>query len=209
MQKNKLGEKIAELCAHAKLEEIYGTKLKAALIIPRRGKEGTIILDIVYEMQDGDIIIAESKFNLSKRGKVNQVIYGADDEIGAALRMTVEDAVTQLEGQWVKDRIDEIGKKNSRLAIKMRSAWDNFKLKVVEIRTIPEVNGGKATISEIIVTDETENVNNFKRKIPTPLTPQQKEAKSIARKLARERAPAEHAERIAKDARLRAKKENF
>ena len=102
--KNKLGEKIAELCAHAKLEEIYGTKLKAALIIPRRGKEGTIILDIVYEMQDGDIIIAESKFNLSKRGKVNQVIYGADDEIGAALRMTVEDAVTQLEGQWVKDR---------------------------------------------------------------------------------------------------------
>jgi hypothetical protein len=204
--KNKIGERIAELCAHAKLEEKYATRLQSALLIPRRGEEGVVILDIVYKLDDGRIIFAESKFNLSKRGKVNQLIYAVDDEVGAAQVLTVEGGITQLDPRWNLDRIKEIEKKNARLAREFSIASDNGKLIVLEIRTVPEVSGGKAVIKEIQVTDETQTFNNFKRGIPAKLSDKQKSVRSLAKKLAYDRSLVEHAERIAKDARDLAEK---
>ncbi len=202
--KNILGEKIAELCAHDKLEKVYGSRLKSALIIPRRGDEGAVILDIVYELQEGDIIIAESKFNLSKRGKLKQKIFALDDTVGAAEVWNLEGGITQLDGRWVMDRIKEIEKQDARLARKIRTALEDFKLQVVEIRTVPEIKNGKAVIKNVILKDETQRVNNFKRGIPEQRTLRQKQARSIEKKLAAERSPADHAEKIAKDARKRA-----
>jgi hypothetical protein len=207
--KNKIGERIAELCAHAKLEEKYASRLQSALLIPRRGEEGVVILDIVYKLDDGRIIFAESKFNQSKRGKVNQLIYAVDDEVGAAQVLTVEGGITQLDPRWTLDRIKEIEKKNARLAREFSIAADNGNLIVLEIRSVPEVSGGKAVIKEIQVTDETQTFNNFKRGISAKLSDKQKAVRSLGKKLAFDRSPAEHAEWIAKYAKKEKEKAKF
>lgn len=78
-QLNKVGERIGELNAELYIEKTYNTAIKQKVQIPRRGTEGVVILDLVYELENREIIVIEAKFNLSLRGMSKDVIFVADD----------------------------------------------------------------------------------------------------------------------------------
>jgi hypothetical protein len=202
--KNKIAEQIGELCADQKINELFSSRVKSALAIPRRGEEGVVILDLVYELEGGAIVLVESKFGTSQRGKLVQTMFAADDEVGAAQVLKVEDGITQLEGRWIRDRIAEIRKKDYLLADRLDATWKNFNLKVLEVRTEPEIAAGKARIRNILVTDETEGANRFLRGVPVQRTSRQQQSRAIAKKIAADKSAAESADRIAGDLRKQA-----
>ncbi len=198
--KKSIGEKIGELCADIKVKEMYAGRIKKVLVIPRRGEKGAVILDIAYELDKDEVLLIESKFNTAKKGKVYQNIFEADDVTGTGAVETIklEDQVTQLEGPWLQDRITEIRRQDNRLANKLSTAWEKSKLRVHEINTVPEVANGKATIKEISVKDETENLNKFKQGIHQQITDKERGLRDIAKKEANNRKAANEAKDRAK-----------
>lgn len=171
--KNKIAERIGELCADEEIKRRFGAQLKSVVAIPRRGEEGVVILDLAYELEGNAFVIAELKFNTSQKGKLVQRIIAADDVVGEAQIATVEGGITQLEGQWVIDRISEVKKQDYRLALKLDEARKDLRLVVLEVRTVPEIKDGKALIKEIKVTDHTETLNRFTRGLPVERTGKQ------------------------------------
>jgi hypothetical protein len=202
--KNKIAEQIGELCADQEIKRRFGAQFKSVVAIPRRGEEGVVILDLAYELEGNVFVIAESKFNTSQKGKLVQNIIAADDVIGEAQIASVEGGITQLEGRWIIDRISEIRTKDYRLALKLDDARKDFRLIVLEVRTLPEINNGKAVIKEIKVTDETETINRFTRGLPVERTPKQQLERSIAKRVALDKSAADTSVKIAKDLRAKA-----
>jgi hypothetical protein len=204
--KNKIAERIGELCADEEIERRFGAQLKSVVAIPRRGEEGVVILDLAYELEGNAFVIAESKFNTSQKGKLVQRIIAADDVVGEAQILTVEGGITQLEGRWVIDRISEVEKQDYRLALKLDEARKDLRLVVLEVRTVPEIKDGKALIKEIKVTDHTETLNRFTRGLPVERTAKQQLNRSVAKRLAADKSAAETSAKVAKDLRAKADK---
>src|SRR4051794_12737979 len=58
---NKLKESIGEYGARRHVERTFGSQIKTELVVPRRGVQGPPVLDIVYELVDGRIVVIEAK----------------------------------------------------------------------------------------------------------------------------------------------------
>ena len=156
--KNILAEKIGEYYAKIKVNKLYPQN-KGFITIPTRGSKGAPVLDIVYELENGEILIVESKFNTSQLGKVNREIFAAS-ESGEIAPLTLKAAGRQLDEYWLQDRIREIRKTNKRLANKLSRAWTDGKLKVLKLQTILNVESGEFVVK---VTDVTSDLDDFKR----------------------------------------------
>lgn len=175
---NKIAERIGELNAdlyvNQKAEELFNSKIKERVVIPRRGTRGVSILDLAYELENGDLLIVEAKFNLSLRGKVIEEVFAAEDisskitrvegkqkiEGEGVTKLSLREQVEQLDSPWVQGRIRELREKNFRLANKFNSALFAEKLHILEIRTIPDIVDGKLVVI-VQVTDESKKISAY------------------------------------------------
>lgn len=159
-------EAVGVAAAEAAIERKYQGTIVKRLLIPIRGTEGPPIFDLVYEFKNGQVAIVECKFNTSRRGMVNELIFGADDisGSGAVEKLVLKGQVKQLDPRWIQQRINEVAEYEITLANKIGTAFQADKLIVLEARTIPAFKDGKLVgVKEVLFIDETEKIIRFRR----------------------------------------------
>ena len=138
---NKIKELIGEAAARAEVSTKYGASTLKYVSVPER-YAGTPILDLLFELDTGELVLVEAKFGTSLLGRTNdRRVFLVD---GDKLRqLPLQRQVEQLEVIWTKDRIAEIGKLDPELAKKLSQAIDSQKLHILELRTRVEIAKGK------------------------------------------------------------------
>ncbi|MDQ3902798.1 MAG: hypothetical protein M3247_03965 [Thermoproteota archaeon] len=132
---NKVKELLGEMGADLEVSRRYGQSGFKKLIVPRRGDKGAYIIDILYELEGGQLIWVESKFGSSQLGRTidrHTFLVGSG---GKLTPLPLQRQTEQLDAQWIKDRINEIKKKDPALAKRLEDAVNKEQLAVLEVRT--------------------------------------------------------------------------
>lgn len=145
---NSIKENIGEFGARRYIRQKYGEEILRETRVPRRGK-GAPILDLVYELKSGKIIVIEAKYQKTKispetgkalapsvpLGKTNRVIFGVS-EIGEIAPISQKNKLKQFSPQWFQNRLDELAKRKGealRFANKLERAWVNGNIESLAI----------------------------------------------------------------------------
>jgi hypothetical protein len=155
---NKVKELLGEAGAEAEVARKYGPGKIRHVSVPRRGTSGAQILDILYELENGELVLVESKYGESLLGRtLDRHVYVVGVSEGKAVRtqLPLKRQVKQLDHLWIKDRIAEIERQDPALAKRLQNAVDKEQLKVLEVRTEVDQSGSRLT-SEI--TDHSERI---------------------------------------------------
>jgi hypothetical protein len=145
---NKLKEGIGEFGTRNYAERTFGKgNIKSEVLVIRRGTAGAPVLDVVYELHNGDFVVLEAKYNEAQLGKVNERVFQMGDtgpesipvrNPKEALKATIkvnEGAVGQFSPKWFQDRIHEIRARGDRqLAKRLQQAWDRGKIHAHVVR---------------------------------------------------------------------------
>src|SRR5215203_5511466 len=160
---NKVKELLGEAGARAKLAETYGPGRIRYVDVPIRGTKGPPVLDILYELDSGELILVESKYGESLLGRTrDRRVYRVGVSQGQVVKtpLPLKRQVEQLDANWVKDRIAEIEKKDPELAGRLREAVKKDQLKILEVRTEVDETGARLTSD---ITEHTERVREQMR----------------------------------------------
>lgn len=121
---NKIKELIGEAAATAEVSKKYGSSTLKYVSVPERS-EGTPILDLVFELDTGEMVLVEAKFGTSLLGRTNdRRVFLVDPgklKPENLKPLPLQRQVEQLEVQWTKDRIAEIKKWEPELATKLEN----------------------------------------------------------------------------------------
>lgn len=159
---NKVKELLGEAGAELEVAKKYGPGKLKNVSVPQRGTKGPQILDILYELDDGRLVLVESKYGGSLLGRTNDRYVYLVSERGAMTPLPLKRQVEQLDALWIKDRIAEIEKKNPTLARRLREAVEKEQLGVLEVRTTVDVDQAGAQLRSDI-TDHTERFRDQAR----------------------------------------------
>lgn len=149
---NKVKELLGEAGARAEVAKKFGAGRVTHVGAPRRGPKGAPILDLLYELDSGELVLVEAKYGESLLGRtVDRHVYVVGVSEGKAVRtpLPLKRQVTQLDAHWVEDRIAEIERTDPALAERLRNAVKNKQLRVLEVRSKAN-QSGTGLINEII-----------------------------------------------------------
>lgn len=153
----KLKEWLGEAGAEREVAGIYGShRLRSEVSVPRRGKRGTVILDLLYQLDSGQFVLVEAKYGVSQAGRTNDTrtfLVEASKNKVKKVPLPLKRQIEQLDALWIKDRIEEIAKNNKALAKALREAIGGERLIVLEVRSRVDPGTGQLTSQ---VTDHTE-----------------------------------------------------
>src|SRR5215207_20458 len=65
----KVKELIGEVGAREEVARIYGSNRLTHVSVPRRGKEGALVLDLLFRLDDGQLVLVEAKYGVSQMGR--------------------------------------------------------------------------------------------------------------------------------------------
>ena len=160
---NKIKELIGEAAATAEVSKKYGSSTLKYVSVPERS-EGTPILDLVFELDTGEMVLVEAKFGTSLLGRTNdRRVFLVDPgklKPENLKPLPLQRQVEQLEVQWTKDRIAEIKKTEPELATKLENIKNQNKLHILEVRTKVEIAKGKPPELSSQINDHTEKFRN-------------------------------------------------
>jgi hypothetical protein len=152
---NKVKELLGEAGAQLEVANKYGPGRLKHVSVPRRGTKGAQILDILYELDDGRLVLVESKYGGSLLGRTTDRHVYLVSPRGVKTPLSLKRQVEQLDAAWIKDRIAEIETKDPALAQRLREAVEKEQLGVLEVRTAVDVDQAGARLRSDI-TDHTE-----------------------------------------------------
>jgi flagellar biosynthesis GTPase FlhF len=152
---NKVKELLGEAGAQLEVAKKYGPGRLKHVSVPRRGTKGAQIFDLLYELDDGRLVMVESKYGGSLLGRTTDRHVYVVSERGAMTPLPLKKQVEQLDALWIKDRIAEIETKDPALAQRLRDAVEKERLGVLEVRTAVDVDQAGARLRSDL-TDHTE-----------------------------------------------------
>jgi hypothetical protein len=158
----KVKELLGEVGAHREVTRIYGSsRLRHVSDVPRRGEKGAFILDLLFELDDGQLVLVEAKYGGSQMGRTadrRTFLVTTSKDTVEKIPLHLKRQIEQLDALWIKDRIKEIAKTNAPLAQALREAVDGERLKVLEVRSRVDLETGRPPVLASQTTDHTDRL---------------------------------------------------
>jgi hypothetical protein len=164
----KVKELIGEVGASEEIARRFGSSQPPRLRVPRRGERGTVILDLLFQLDDGQLVLVEAKFGISTMGRTKDwrgisLVEVSQGKINQT-RLPLREQIEQLDAEWIKARIKEIAKHDKGLADALQDALDGDRLKVLEMRSRLDLGSGQPpALSRPQVTDHTELIQEQRK----------------------------------------------
>ncbi|MCO5963689.1 hypothetical protein [Sinorhizobium meliloti] len=157
---NKVKELIGEVGGHDEIFRKFGADRLRMLSPPRRAG-GVIILDFLFELDDGQFVIVEAKYGESQAGRSKfkraSIVSVSQGKVMQA-PLPLKEQLEQLDAMWIRERIDEIEKHDEPLGKALRKAFAEEKVQVFEARTRVELTPGQRRALTTQLTDHTQTI---------------------------------------------------
>jgi hypothetical protein len=139
---NKITELAGEQAARDHINRTYRNRILQEIDVPRRGA-GPPILDLLFELDNGEFVVVEAKGATADLGKTMTDVFEATPEgesrfLGRALKEE------QFSPGWFAKRLKELEKKGrpgKLLAARLNQAWRNGKITALQIHARPTLPG--------------------------------------------------------------------
>lgn len=173
-QFNKVKELLGEAFADIAMDHKFGGQAEAARGVLNRGTKGPPIFDRVYELGDdrflltGDeaMVVIDAKFGQSPLSYTNLNHSYLVPPKGERIPLPQKRQVRQLEADWIKDRIKELGRAEEKamkgapvaensLAARLKRAAERGKMQVYEVRTTIEFGEDQVHDVHVEIVDHT------------------------------------------------------
>lgn len=156
----KVKELIGEVGGQEGLIRHFGASRLKLLTVPRRGND-VIILDLVFELDDGQFVIVEAKYGVSQAGRSiakKTSLVSISKGVIQKTPLPLKGQLEQLDAAWIKERIGEIGQHDVDLSKALKKAFDSDRVQILETRTRVDMSHGKAPNVQTQLTDHTSAV---------------------------------------------------